>query len=164
MDIKLLAIGVVLMIAGVYISYYATGTVVSDFRELSPRQGLTYSRDLQDYPVGQKALKVSVSVEEGKANFYLVDTVNLRLYQSFRPFESMIAKQNMTGRYSAEITPTNSTIHFVFDNNKGAKPVKVSITAIIDYSIGQYGAILGIIGLGVTYFGLSAKNRRKGTK
>lgn len=163
MDFRLLAIGVVLMIAGVYVSYYATSTVVSDFRELSGRQSLTYSRDLQNYPVGKKALKVTVFVQEGRANFYLLDTANLRLYQSFRPFESMISRPNMTGNYNTEISPTNNTIHFILDNNKGQKSVKVSITAIADYGTGQYGAILGIIGLGVMYFGLSGRSKRRGT-
>ncbi len=164
MDIRLFAIGVVLMIAGVSLSYYSTATVVSDARVLDARSALTYSRDLQNFPFGNKVLKINVAIEGGNANFYLLDTVNLKLYQTFKPFQYVVGRENMTGQFSTDIPPTNNTVHFIIDNNKGDKKVNVGITAMIDYGIGGGGAVIGIVGLGASYFGLSSRGKRKPKK
>ena len=161
MDIRLFAIGVVLMIAGVSLSYYSSATVVSDDRVLDAHSALTYTRELQNLPFGSKILKINVAIEEGTASFYLLDTVNLKLYQAYKPFQYLVGRENMNGRFSKDITPTNNTIHFIIDNNKGDKKVNVGITAIVEYGIGGGGAVVGIIGLGFSYFGLSSRGKRK---
>jgi hypothetical protein len=147
--------------AGILISYYSAATIVSDDRSLAATQTLTYSRTLQDYPFGQKTLKVEVVMAEGRADFYLLDSANRELYQGRRPFEGLISRPNMTGAFSTQLTPTNNTLHFIIDNSKGKTPVGIGITGIVDYGLGSVGAIISILGLGITYFGLSAKRKRR---
>lgn len=161
MDLKLLALGWFLLMAGIMTSYYSSATIVSDNRELDPRQTLTYSRTLQNYPFGEKVVKINVVIQGGNASFYLLDSANLRLYQSFRTFDAMVSRPNMAGALSTQLTPTNDTIHFIVDNNQGTEKVVVAITAIVDYGLGPIGAITAILGVGVTYFGLSARSKRK---
>jgi len=161
LDLKLLALGWVLLIGGISISYSSSPTVVSDNRTLNAQQTLTYSRTLQDYPFGQKVLKVEVVIVNGNADFYLLDSANLRLYQSRRPFDGIISKPNMTGGFSTQLTPTNNTLYFVIDNSKSTKNIEAGITGTVDYGLAPAGAIISILGLGITYFGLSAKSKRK---
>jgi hypothetical protein len=164
LDIRLFAIGVALIIAGVSIAYYSSATVVSDARVLDARSALTYSRDLQNFPFSNKILKINVVIEGGNASFYLLDTVNLRLYQTFKPFQYAVGRENMIGSFSTDTTPTNNTVHFIVDNNKGSNKINVGITAMVDYGFGGGGAVIGIVGLGASYFGLSSRGKRKPKK
>ena len=159
MDLKLLALGVVLLTAGILASYYSSPAVISDNRTLNAQQTVTYSRTLQDNPFGQKILKIEVVVS-GNADFYLLDSANLQLYQNHRPFEGLVSRSNITGRFDTQVTPTNNTLHIVIDN-KGGKTIEVGITGTVDYGLGPAGAMTAILGFGVTYFGLSTKKKGK---
>ena len=161
MDLRLVALGVFLLLAGFLASYYSAPTVVSDSRTLNVQQAAIYSRTLQDLPFGQKVLKIEVVIVNGNADFYLLDGANMQLYQNHRPFEGIISRPNMTGRFTTQLTPTNNTLHFVVDNNKGGKTIQVGITGTVDRGFGPAGAIAAILGVGIAYFGLSAKKKRK---
>jgi len=161
LDLKLVALGVFLLMAGFLASYYSSPTVVSDNRTLNAQQAAIYSRTLQDLPFGQKVLKVEVVIVNGNADFYLLDGPNMQLYQNHKSFEGIISRPNLTGRFNTQLTPTNNTLHFVIDNNRGRKAIEVGITGTVDHGFGPAGAITAIVGVGITYFGLSAKKKRK---
>jgi len=161
LDLRLLALGWLVLMAGIMVSYYSTQTIVSDNRSLAAQQTLTYSRTLQDYPFGQKVLRVEAVIVNGSADFYLLDSANRELYQGRRPFEGIISRPNMTGSLSTQLTPSSNALHFIIDNNKGKAAVVIGITGVVDYGLGSLGAIVAILGLGITYFGLSAKRKRR---
>lgn len=165
MDKGLLALGIFLLVTGIFTYSESSSVIVSSTRNLGPGITTTYVRDIPtiSLPFMERQMTIQLDVIEGEVDFFLLDAESHEAYESGKKFEFIFGNHNITGRINQDLVVKEDQLNFVLRNDSDALAV-TAINVNVRSEFGGVGAIGAILGTLFFYFGLAAKSKPKRKK